>query len=101
MKNKLVVFGGAGTGIAAICCFTSVLVIALTAVGAAGAIAYLDMVLFPMLAFFIVLTGYGLYRAKRPGGVPQKEECCDVPAGSVAMAHHRRSGRSAISTAKE
>ena len=86
MKNKLVVFGGAGTGIVALCCFTPVLVIAFTAVGAAAAIKYLDMVLFPALAFFLVMTGYGLYRAKQ-----QKEECCEIPA----------TGQQSVSQAKE
>ena len=64
MKNKLPIIGGIGTGILALCCFTPILVIALTALGAAGIIVYLDSFLLPMLGFFIILTGYGLYRMK-------------------------------------
>ena len=77
MKNKLVWFGGIGTGITALCCFTPLLVIIFTTIGAAGAIAYLDMILMPLLAFFLILTGYGVYRSKQ-----QKDESCDVPASS-------------------
>jgi mercuric ion transport protein len=45
-----------GTAVVAICCFTPVLVILLTAVGLAAVTPYLDYVLFPALAGFIVLT---------------------------------------------
>lgn len=65
MKNKLPIIGGIGTGILALCCFTPALVVALNALGAAGMVIYLDIVLLPLLGFFILLTGYGLYRAKK------------------------------------
>ncbi len=81
-SKKTALYGGIGTIIAALCCFTPILVIALTAVGAASIIGYLDYVLLPSLAFFVVLTVYGFYRMKQPGSVPQKDECCDFPAGS-------------------
>jgi len=74
MKSKLSLFGGIGTGVVALCCFTPILVIAVTAVGFAGIIAYLDYILFPLLAFFILLTGYGLYLSKQP-----KESCAIKP----------------------
>ena len=61
-NNKLLATGVIGTVLAAICCFTPVLVIAFGALGLAAAVAYLDLALFPMLAFFIALTGYALWR---------------------------------------
>jgi mercuric ion transport protein len=45
-----------GTGIVALCCFTPVLVVLLAAVGLSAFTPYLDFVLFPALAVFIVLT---------------------------------------------
>ena len=54
-----------GTVIAAICCFTPVLVILLGAVGLSAWLGWLDYVLFPALAMFLGLTGYAVYRLKR------------------------------------
>ena len=54
-----------GTVIAAICCFTPVLVILLGAVGLSAWLGWLDYVLFPALATFLGLTGYAVYRLKR------------------------------------
>lgn len=65
MKNKLVVFGGIGTFITALCCVTPILVIGVAAVGAASLAAYLDYILFPLLGFFIFVTIYGVVRARR------------------------------------
>ena len=45
-----------GTIVAALCCFTPVLVISLGAVGLSAVTGYLDYVLFPALGFFILLT---------------------------------------------
>ena len=65
MTNKqLLCTGGTGTVIAALCCFTPILVIALGAVGLSAWLGWLDYVLLPALAFFIALTGYGFYRLK-------------------------------------
>lgn len=60
--NKLIATGITGTVIAALCCFTPVLVILLGVVGLSAIVGYLDYVLLPSLAFFIVLTGYALWR---------------------------------------
>lgn len=57
--------GIVGSVIAAVCCFTPVLVIALGAVGLAAWIGWLDFVLLPALAVFLGLTGYGLWRLQR------------------------------------
>jgi len=47
--KKLVITGLIGTAIAALCCFTPVLVILLGAVGLSAWIGYLDAVLLPAL----------------------------------------------------
>ncbi len=60
-----------GTVIAAICCFTPVLVILLGAVGLSAMLGWLDYVLFPALALFIGITIYALVRRSR---APQTEK---------------------------
>lgn len=67
MKNGQFKIGLIGTGITALCCVTPILVIAFSAAGLSAVIAYLDMVLFPLLGFFLILTAYGAYRWKRGG----------------------------------
>lgn len=69
MKDKLLGIGIFGTVIAALCCFTPVLAWTLGAVGLSGAIGYVyrDDVLLPLMAFFLVITGYALWRRKRTG----------------------------------
>jgi mercuric ion transport protein len=54
-----------GTVIAAICCFTPVLVILFGAIGLSAYIGWLDMVLLPSLAIFLILTGYALWKCKQ------------------------------------
>jgi len=54
-----------GSAIVALCCVTPILVIALGALGFAAIVGWLDLVLFPMLAVFLGLTGYALYRRQR------------------------------------
>jgi mercuric ion transport protein len=66
MTHKgLLCTGAAGSVIAAICCFTPVLVIAFGVIGLSAWVGWLDYVLFPMLAFFLGLTGYALYRLRQ------------------------------------
>ena len=65
MKDRLLLTGVIGTIVAAVCCFTPILVVALGVVGLSTAVGYLDFVLFPALAFFLALTGYALWRRKR------------------------------------
>ncbi len=57
--------GIVGSAIVALCCVTPVLVIALGALGLAALVGWLDFVLFPLLAGFLGLTGYALYRRQR------------------------------------
>ena len=63
--KKLLCTGAAGSVIAAICCFTPVLVIAFGVLGLSAWVGWLDYVLFPVLAFFLGLTAYALIRMQR------------------------------------
>lgn len=65
MHDKLLITGVTGSVVAAICCFTPVLVILFAALGMTWAVGYLDLVLLPALAIFLVITGYALWRRKR------------------------------------
>ena len=58
-----------GAVIAAICCFTPLLVVLVSAIGLAAVVGYLDYVLFPALALFLGVTAYALVRLKK--GAPQ------------------------------
>lgn len=65
-RNKtLLKTGVIGTVVAALCCFTPVLVILIGAVGLSALTGYLDYVLLPALAFFVALTAYALYRRRK------------------------------------
>lgn len=61
-SNGLLKVGLIGTVIAALCCFTPVLVVLFGAVGLAAVVGYLDFVLLPALGIFILLTIYALWR---------------------------------------
>lgn len=60
-----------GTVIAAICCFTPFLVVALGAVGLSAWLGWLDYVLLPALGVFVIVMAYGFYRVRR---TPKTEE---------------------------
>lgn len=60
--NGLLKVGIIGTVVAALCCFTPVLVILFGVVGLSAMVGYLDLVLFPALGVFILLTIYALWR---------------------------------------
>ena len=73
MKDKTLLRTGIiGTVIAAVCCFTPVLVIVFGAAGLSAWLGYADYVLLPALAFFMGLTAYGLYRRRRAA------DCCNT-----------------------
>ncbi len=57
--------GIVGSAIVALCCVTPILVVAVTALGLAAIVGWLDFVLIPMLAGFLGLTGYALYRRRQ------------------------------------
>ena len=56
-----------GSVVAAICCATPILVLALGALGLSAWLGWVDYVLLPMLAVFIGVTAYGLWRRRRAG----------------------------------
>lgn len=62
--------GLAGTAIAAICCFTPALPLLFGALGLSAWLAWADIVLLPLLAAFIALTGYALWRQSRRARKP-------------------------------
>lgn len=63
--STLLKTGIIGTGIAALCCFTPVLVILFGAVGLAAWVGYLDSVLLPALIFFLALMVYAFLKQDR------------------------------------
>lgn len=67
MKNKLLALGVGGTILAILCCFTPLLPVVLTALGLTGLLGavYNDAVLLPVLAGFLILTGYAIWRQKK------------------------------------
>jgi mercuric ion transport protein len=64
LENKCFKAGIWGSIIAAICCFTPILVVALGLVGLAAIAPYLDYVLFPLLGLFLILALYGWWERK-------------------------------------
>jgi len=66
MNNKLAITGIIGAIVAALCCFTPFLAIALPAIGLGGLMGYLynDAVLLPALAVFLLVAGYGFWKGK-------------------------------------
>ncbi|MCX8227916.1 MAG: mercury resistance system transport protein MerF [Sulfitobacter sp.] len=66
MNDKpLLKVGVIGTVIAALCCFTPVLVILFGVVGLSAIVGYLDYVLLPALAVFVLITIYAVIRRAR------------------------------------
>ena len=63
-NNKLLRYGLFGTAVAALSCFTPILVILLGAVGFSAATGWLDYVLFPALGLFIGLTIYAIWKRR-------------------------------------
>ncbi|MDV2479734.1 MAG: mercury resistance system transport protein MerF [bacterium] len=57
--------GVIGAVVAAVCCFTPVLVVLVTVVGWSAIVGYLDYVLFPVLGLFIVLAVVGWVQRRR------------------------------------
>ncbi len=64
-NKKLLTTGITGTVVAAICCFTPVLVVLFGAVGLSAWLGWIDYVLFPALGFFVLLTIYAVYQRSR------------------------------------
>ena len=65
VKNQtLLKTGIIGTVVAALCCFTPILVILLGAIGLSFVVGYLDHVLLPILFIFVAITVYALWKKK-------------------------------------
>ena len=65
MTDKgLLKIGIIGTVIAAICCFTPILVILLATVGLSAVLGWLDFVLIPALLIFMGITAYALWKRR-------------------------------------
>jgi mercuric ion transport protein len=66
--RKLIGIGGAGTLLAAICCFTPALVLSLGALGLSALVGWwLDLILFPAMTIFAGVAAYGFYLRRRAG----------------------------------
>jgi mercuric ion transport protein len=66
MTNRnLLRTGVIGTVIAALCCFTPILVILLGVVGLSALTEWLDLVLLPAPALFAAITIYALWKRQR------------------------------------
>jgi mercuric ion transport protein len=63
--KSLLKVGVIGPIIAALCCFTSVLAILFGVVGLSVMVGYLDYVLLPALAVFVLITIYAVIRRAR------------------------------------
>ncbi|HJO68677.1 MAG TPA: mercury resistance system transport protein MerF [Rhodospirillales bacterium] len=63
-ERRLMRIGIVGTVVAAVCCFTPVLVILLGAIGLSAVIGMLDYVLFPALALFLGIMIYALWKRR-------------------------------------
>jgi mercuric ion transport protein len=63
--RSLLRVGITGTVIAAICCFTPVLVVLLGVVGLSAALGWLDYVLLPALAVFVGITLYAMMKVSK------------------------------------
>jgi mercuric ion transport protein len=63
-EKGLLRIGICGTAVAALCCFTPMLVVLLGAVGLSAAVGWLDYVLFPALVSFLGLTVFALWKRR-------------------------------------
>lgn len=64
-NNSILKVGITGTIIAALCCFTPILAVLFGLVGLSAIVGYLDYVLLPALAVFLLITIYALIRRAR------------------------------------
>jgi hypothetical protein len=78
-RKRLLWTGLIGTGLAALCCFTPVLVILLGVIGLGAITGYLDYVLLPALVVSLGVTVYAMTRRRQATGAA----CC-ATHGSVS-----------------
>ena len=65
-NDRLLKIGTIGAAVAALCCFTPVLVLLLGALGLSSLTGVLDYVLFPALGVFALMTIFALKRRAQP-----------------------------------
>ena len=67
MRNKLLTLGIGGTIVVGLCCFTPFLPVVLSAVGLSAVlgVVYNDAVLLPVLAGFLGLTVFAIWRRSK------------------------------------
>jgi len=70
-KSTLLKTGIIGAAIAALCCFTPLLVVLFGAVGLSAWVGHLDAVLMPALILFLALIVYALFKK-------DKGTCCET-----------------------
>jgi mercuric ion transport protein len=73
IPQRLVTLGALGAVASMLCCVTPLLVLPLTVLGFAGAVAYIDRVVWPLAAAFVLVMAFGLWRlerARRAGTAP-------------------------------
>jgi mercuric ion transport protein len=63
--KKMVYIGIGGSILAALCCFTPVLILLLSTVGLSAWLASLDYVLLPALVLFLGIAVWGVWRWRR------------------------------------
>lgn len=63
--KSLLKVGIIGSVVAAVCCFTPALVVLLGAIGLSSALGWLDAILLPVLAVFLLITVYALWKRSR------------------------------------
>lgn len=63
--NRLMKTGIIGAIVAAICCFTPILVILLGVAGLSAVVGYLDYILFPALGVFVILALYAATKKRQ------------------------------------
>ncbi len=64
-KNLALWIGAIGTVIAAVCCFTPVLVMLLGVLGLSALVGYVDPLLLPLLGVFVLILIYGIVQQVR------------------------------------
>jgi mercuric ion transport protein len=64
-KDRLFLTGIVGTITAAACCFTPLLVVLFAALGVSAWLAWIDLVLWPALLFFLALSAFAVFRRSR------------------------------------
>lgn len=73
--QTLIKTGGVGAAVAAICCFTPVLVIGLGALGLSAWLGWADYAAMAALVAFASLAGYGFHRRRSSA----RDACCAKP----------------------